>query len=57
MLHPAYPDNEIYVKAVLDSFFRAKDRVRSSVQEINAHQMEAQKSRRPIGFTADNQEK
>lgn len=54
MLHPACPDNEIFVKAVLDSFFSAKELVRSSFQQINAHQMEAQKSRRPVGFTINN---
>lgn len=56
MLHPACPDNELYVKAVLDSFFDAKEQVRSNYQQINAKQMEAQKNRRPVGFTTNNQE-
>lgn len=30
MLHPACPDNEPFVKAVLDSFFDAKEQVRSN---------------------------
>ena len=51
MLHPACPDNEPFVKAVLDSFFDAKEQVRSNYQQINAKQMEAKKNRRPVGFT------
>lgn len=50
MLHPACPDNEPYVKAVLDSFFDAKEEVRNNFKKINAKQMEAQKNRRPVGF-------
>lgn len=53
MLHPACPDNEPFVKAVLDSFFDAKEQVRSNFQQINAKQMEAQKNRRPVGFTTN----
>ena len=56
MLHPACPDNEPFVKAVLDSFFDAKEQVRSNFQQINAKQMEAKKNRRPVGFTTNNQE-
>lgn len=56
MLHPACPDNVPFVKAVLDSFFDAKEQVRNSFQQINAKQMEAQKTRRPVGFTTNNQE-
>lgn len=56
MLHPACPDNVPFVKAVLDSFFDAKEQVRTSFQRINAKQMEAQKNRRPVGFTTTNQE-
>ena len=51
MLHPACPDNELFVKAVLDSFFDAKEQVRNNYQQINAKQMEAKKNRRPVGFT------
>lgn len=51
MLHPACPDNVPFVKAVLDSFFEAKENVRNRYQQINARQMEAQKNRRPVGFT------
>lgn len=53
MLHPACPDNEPFVKAVLDSFFDAKEQVRSNFQQINVKQMEAQKTRRPVGFTTN----
>ena len=53
MLHPACPDNEPFVKAVLDSFFNAKEQVRSNFQQINAKQMETQKNRRPVGFTTN----
>ena len=51
MLHPACPDNVPFVKAVLDSFFDAKEAVRNRYQQIDAQQMEAQKNRRPVGFT------
>lgn len=53
MLHPACPDNVPFVKAVLDSFFDAKEQVRNSFQQINAKQMETQKNRRPVGFTTN----
>lgn len=53
MLHPACPDNELFVSAVLNSFFDAKEYVRSNFQQINAIQMEARKSRRPVGFTTN----
>lgn len=56
MLHPACPDNEPFVKAVLDSFFDAKEQVRNNFQQINAKQMEATKNRRPVGFATNNQE-
>ena len=56
MLHPACPDNVPFVKAVLDSFFEAKEQVRSNFQQINAKQMEVTKNRRPVGFTTNNQE-
>lgn len=54
MLHPACPDNTFYVKAVLDSFFDAKENFRNSFQQITARQMEAQKSRRPVGFATSD---
>ena len=56
MLHPACPDNTPFVKAVLDSFFDAKEQVRGNFQQIKAEQMEIKKKHRPIGFTTYNQE-
>lgn len=56
MLHPACPDNEPFVDAVLNSFFKIKEEVRRNYQQINAAQTEAQRTRRPVGFTTENQE-
>lgn len=55
MLHPACPDNVPFVKAVLDSFFDAKEQVRSNFQQINTQQMEMQRNRRPVGFNTTQQ--
>jgi hypothetical protein len=52
MLHPSFPNNEIYIKSVLDSFFDAKAAVRENLQAISAEQAEAQNKRRPVGFTS-----
>lgn len=56
MLHPSCPDNVPFVKAVLDSFFDAKEQVRNNYQKINACQMEEQKNRRPVGFATNTKE-
>lgn len=56
MLHPACPVNVQYVKAVLNSFFDAKDRVCSNFNQISAQQMEARANRQPVGFNTTNQE-
>lgn len=53
MLHPLCPDNAAYVKAVLDSFFKAKEQVKGNFQEIKASQDKIIKKRRPIGFNTD----
>lgn len=53
MLHPACPDNVIFLKAVLDSFFDTKEHVRRQYQQINSQQQQEKKSRRPVGFTTD----
>lgn len=53
MLHPACPDNEPFVKEVLDSFFDAKEAFRRNFHRINDQQKEARKKRRPVGFTAN----
>jgi hypothetical protein len=52
MLHTSFPYNEIYIKSVLDSFFDAKAAVRNNLQALSADQAEAQKKRRPVGFTS-----
>ena len=52
MIHPAYLDNDQYLKSVLDSFFYAKEAVRNNLQNLNVKQTEQQKNRRPVGFTA-----
>lgn len=56
MLHPACPDNDLFVRAVLDSFFDTKKHVRDSFQQINTAQVEGQRTRRPVGFTTTDQE-
>lgn len=53
MLHPLCPDNAPYVKAVLDSFFEAKEQIKGNFQEIKASQDKIIKKRRPIGFNTD----
>lgn len=53
MLHPSCPNNAQYVKAVLDSFFKAKEQVKGNFQEIKASQDKIIKKRRPIGFNTD----
>ncbi len=53
MLHPACPDNVPFVKAVLDSFFDAKENVRTKFQQLKAEQSDIQKNRRPVGFTVN----
>ncbi len=52
MLHPACPENAAFVEGILNSFFTVKENVSQNYQLINAQQAEAQKKRRPIGFTA-----
>ena len=57
MLHPACPDNEPFVKAVLESFFDAKEDVRRYFQQMKTNQHEAPQSRRPVGFATDINDK
>lgn len=52
MVHPACPDNDQYLKSVLDSFFYAKEAVRNNFQNLNVKQAEQRKNRRPVGFAA-----
>lgn len=56
MLHPSCPENVPFLKAVLDSFFDTKENVRRHFQQINSQQQQEKKSRRPVGFTTENQE-
>lgn len=51
MLHPDCPDNELYVKSVLDSFFKTKELVHDHFHQIKAAQPAAREPRRPVGFT------
>ncbi len=53
MLHPACPDNVPFVKAVLDSFFDAKENVRTKFQQLKAQQIEVRQNRRPVGFNTN----
>ena len=50
MLHPACPDNSVYLKATLDSFFDTKENVRKSFHQLKGQQETSQKNRRPVGF-------
>ena len=49
ILLPEIPNIAVYLRAMLDSFFQAKENVRDKFQELSAKQ-EAQKKRRPVGF-------
>lgn len=51
MLHPACPDNVPYVEDILNSFFTTKQHVCNSLMIIKSGQKEAQRDRRPVGFT------
>ena len=53
MLQPACPDNVPFVKAVLDSFFDAKENVRTKFQQLKSQQSEVRKNRRPVGFSTN----
>jgi hypothetical protein len=52
MLHPACPNNTLYIKSVLDSFFATKEAFRSSYQKLNAQHVEDSPKNRPVGFTS-----
>lgn len=55
MLHPDCTDNEIFVQAVLNSFFVTKEQQRYDFQQLKDEQAEAQKSHRPTGFSLNDQ--
>lgn len=46
MVHSTCPDNDQYLKSVLDSFFYAKEAVRNNFQNLNVKQAEQHKNRR-----------
>ena len=50
MIHPTCPENDLYIHAVLESFFMAKEEIRNNIQNLNVHQNEQQRNRRPVGF-------
>ncbi|MDE6010354.1 MAG: hypothetical protein K2F87_02755 [Muribaculaceae bacterium] len=54
MLHPACPDNELFVRAVLDSFFTTKGNVKKCLQQLSDQQTEPSDSHRPAGVNVDN---
>lgn len=57
MLHPSCPDNIPFVKSVLDSFFDAKNEVKSNYNKLTMVQNENQNNnRRPVGFATNNED-
>ena len=50
MVHPACPDNDQYLKSVLDSFFSTKEAMRANFHNLNEKHAEKLKNCRPIGF-------
>ena len=55
MLHPACPDNSVYLKATLDSFFDTKENVRKSFHQLREQPETSQKGRRPVGFATTSE--
>lgn len=63
MLHPACPDNHLFVKAILNSFFDTKSAMGDKFQEIAKGQIAngqiadgqtvKRENRRPVGFNTD----
>lgn len=56
LFHPSLPDKSGYIRSVLDSFFAAKDNVRNSFQRLNMPQQQSTEGRRPVGFSAAQEE-
>lgn len=54
MLHPACPDNVPFINSILDSFFDTKETVRNIFYQLQLQEVDAQKKRRPVGFTANH---
>lgn len=57
IFHPAYPEKEDYVRAVLNTFFTAKVAMRAKFDEFVNAQSDNHKNRRPIGFATTQTEK
>lgn len=53
MLHPALPEHEQYVKAVLDSFFEIKGVLRQRLQDLRTSQTNATIPANPGGFSVN----
>lgn len=56
MLHPSCPENDLYVKAVLDSFFETKEHVRGEFHRLKVEQYQKTTNRRPVGFQTSQNE-
>lgn len=54
MLHPSCPDNDLYVRALLDSFFDTKYDLKNNLHKLQLQQQERQESHRPVGSTTQN---
>lgn len=54
MLHPACPDNVPFINSILDSFSDTKETVRNIFYQLQLQEMDTQKKRRPVGFTANH---
>jgi hypothetical protein len=51
VMYPEFPYKKVYIKDVLDSFFTAKETVRSTFNRMrNQQQSDNQDNQRPIGF-------
>lgn len=54
LLHPQIPQKDEYVRAVLDSFFKTKENIRSQYQQLVESQAQTQSPRRPVGFATSH---
>lgn len=50
MLYPSCPENNDYIRYVLDMFFETKDEVRKVFHNLNANQTNHKKPHNPVGF-------
>lgn len=54
LLHPQIPQKDEYVRAVLYSFFKTKENIRSQYQQLVESQAQTQSHRRPVGFATSH---